>query len=616
MANLLRGFLLLVALLPGCGSPPASLPVGPGQPQDDGLLIVADVYPLPDTLPPLDTLEPEDILVPMDTVVCGDGVCQPGEDCGQCPEDCGCPEDEICTDGYCVLPCLPACAGAQCGPDGCGGLCGLCAETASCEGGTCRDLPDCAAVLDCALTCGGVPGDCACGQRASFAAGLLFKPLWDCVLSQSLASGKPPLEIWPAASTGACAPQVGACVDPCAPRCANRACGPDGCGGSCGACGEVDLCVDGSCTLFCLPDCGPRLCGDNGCGGLCGLCPGDQQCLEGQCQADCLPQCQGRNCGPDGCGGVCGECLDHETCGDGQCSPNCLVSQSDQWVSQRPVDLLEGYGSYLLAGGPGGIQILQRATEAPFELVGTITVDQPVSAVAAFFDFLYVASREAGILAFSIADPALPTSAFSIDQEAWDLYLEDDLLVVAAGASGVLLLRVTDPYFPKVVALAAMPGADRALLLLPMKEAVGVLCASGMLRILDLSDNSNPVLRGEVMVAPDPKAAEMLGTRAFILDQQGRFYEANLADLQAPKVAGPFGSGGLQGLAPTKKWLYAAAGEAGVSVFHLKVPLAPDFVFTLPLTGQDAAAPLSFGDNLLVGLRSGGVAVLDFLGCD
>ncbi|MFO0547500.1 MAG: MYXO-CTERM sorting domain-containing protein [Polyangiaceae bacterium] len=113
-------------------------------------------------------------------------------------------------------------------------------------------------------------------------------------------------------------------------------------GGIClgGACGRA---CEGSCPVHshcegpgvgqCVPDgpdcscflaCQDRACGDDGCGGTCGTCPSGSSCDQaGQCQPDnpqCVPDCNGLECGDDGCGGVCGDCLDGETCDpSGQC---------------------------------------------------------------------------------------------------------------------------------------------------------------------------------------------------------------------------------------------------------------------------------------------------------
>jgi hypothetical protein len=120
----------------------------------------------------------------------------------------------------------------------------------------------------------------------------------------------------------------------CAPNCAGRVCGPDGCGGAgtCGPCAvlagrrctaqgqcvcDAISCPDGCCdgNADCWPGdsnahCGPR-------GGTCATCTGQGVCRNGQCV--CTPDCANRQCGPDGCGGSCGDCPNGQRCQNGQC---------------------------------------------------------------------------------------------------------------------------------------------------------------------------------------------------------------------------------------------------------------------------------------------------------
>jgi formylglycine-generating enzyme required for sulfatase activity len=163
----------------------------------------------------------------------------------------------------------------------------------------------------------------------------------------------------------------GSCVN-CTPDCDGKECGDDGCGGSCGICGDtyactVDTCGSGTCiytldnacviseqcfddgdkgTDFCL-ECKPvdsssdwtkldngTTCGENAeCQeGACNCiaekcveecCDVEAVCFDGGC---CTPQCDGKECGDDGCGGSCGECTGpQEECVAGQCKcqPDC-----------------------------------------------------------------------------------------------------------------------------------------------------------------------------------------------------------------------------------------------------------------------------------------------------
>ena len=155
-------------------------------------------------------------------------------------------------------PCEPSCAEKECGPDGCGGVCGKCTEGTICKSGMC-ELP------------------------------------------------------------------------PCQPKCDGKACGADGCGSSCGTC-EGDLsCKAGVCEEGpCEGSCDGLTCGDDGCGNDCGACQGGEACEAGQCIAVCTPDCEGMSCGDDGCGGTCGTCDAGELCqADGTCMAEPLSDSCD-----------------------------------------------------------------------------------------------------------------------------------------------------------------------------------------------------------------------------------------------------------------------------------------------
>lgn len=145
--------------------------------------------------------------------------------------------------------CVPECGtqNRECGSDGCGGTCGVCAADEICtfEGRCVVDgcVPDCT-LAEC--------GDDGCGTQCGTCA----------------------------APTPLCSPER-RCVD-CIPNCTNRVCGTDGCGGSCGECMTPFVCdeVNGTC---CQPNCTGRECGDDGCGGSCGTCTGTTTCEGGVC---------------------------------------------------------------------------------------------------------------------------------------------------------------------------------------------------------------------------------------------------------------------------------------------------------------------------------------------
>ncbi len=222
-----------------------------------------------------------------------------------------CPGGTVCEGGECVEPaCEPDCQGRICGSDGCGGECGGCApgETCSLEGRCDPPAPRCGDDAcngdeDCA-TC---PADCGncCGDGTCAADG--GESCTTCPADCGCAPG----EVCDAGS---------ATCQACAPQCAGRACGDDGCGGQCGACDDGVECVAGQCDDPCVPACADRACGGDGCGGSCGDCAGDDVCTaEGAC-VDPPARCGDSVCDADEdcstCPADCGNC-----CGDGQCAP-------------------------------------------------------------------------------------------------------------------------------------------------------------------------------------------------------------------------------------------------------------------------------------------------------
>jgi hypothetical protein len=109
----------------------------------------------------------------------------------------------------------------------------------------------------------------------------------------------------------------------CIPDCDNKTCGTDSCGGVCGTCKENEICENNKCV--CVPNCSGKICGDDGCGGSCGNCEKGKTCKDGKCI--CIPNCKGKVCGDDGCGGSCGTCSKSgETCVNGVCKCGTLDS--------------------------------------------------------------------------------------------------------------------------------------------------------------------------------------------------------------------------------------------------------------------------------------------------
>jgi hypothetical protein len=259
-------------------------------------------------------------------LACTDGQCIPpcfptcqGKECGSdhCCGDCGaCAPGMVCQDppGTCVFPdaCVPNCMGKECGDDGCGGTCGQCPMNWFCQKGMC--------VPQCSPQCLVPPGFLTYKQCG-----------WDECPGENSCMGTGVCGVCPEGFY--CGSGYVCIEDTCS--CVGMECGEPkmGCP-SCGDCPEGLSCdmetlldpetnVCEACQPSCFLDDGvtPKACGNDGCGGSCGVCPQMFKCDEDandgdlfyfQCEP-CVPQCINdwgaiKDCGDDGCGGNCGQC--------------------------------------------------------------------------------------------------------------------------------------------------------------------------------------------------------------------------------------------------------------------------------------------------------------------
>jgi len=143
-----------------------------------------------------------------------------------------------------------------------------------------------------------------------------------------------------------CDPAAGQCISSCVGNCAGKECGPDGCGGECGACEFPEECVDTDCEVVnpggvgdpCSvgAQCASSLCLVTEAGKICTIscvgqvvCPPGYQCEDipietGSLEAcmpsgECASACSSKQCGDDGCGGSCGTCPADLECSAGLC---------------------------------------------------------------------------------------------------------------------------------------------------------------------------------------------------------------------------------------------------------------------------------------------------------
>ena len=214
------------------------------------------------------------------------GTCANG---GACTDDADCSADGVdVKQGACAYNANQACYVGSVQSKSCAGKCGSYAEGAACQcDDQCSQYGDCCADYKELCPTGGNDGlQVQCDEDGG--------PTPDAGPSDAG---------WP--DTGGPQEDTGGAKDAgCAPQCQGKSCGPDGCGGSCGPCVGGATCnssgqcsspqvdagpnnpdVGGDDSGECAPNCAGKSCGDDGCGGTCGACTGDQICSAGgQCQ--------------------------------------------------------------------------------------------------------------------------------------------------------------------------------------------------------------------------------------------------------------------------------------------------------------------------------------------
>jgi hypothetical protein len=145
----------------------------------------------------------------------------------------------------CEKVCTPDCAGKDCGPDGCGGLCAACKKDYYCDTDyTCKVSP-----------CSGITFEGCCDPDGTLKYCENSKELKtiNCNENNAAFCGWNPDDKWYDCMTDGKKDPSGefpySCLANCSASCDGKQCGPDGCGGTCGTCTGSAICAaNGTCV--------------------------------------------------------------------------------------------------------------------------------------------------------------------------------------------------------------------------------------------------------------------------------------------------------------------------------------------------------------------------------
>ena len=342
--------------------------------------------------------------------------------------------------------------------------------------------------------------------------------------------------------------------DICTADCHDRKCGPDGCGGSCGACGQQELCEDGQCV--CQPDCADKECGDDGCGGSCGGCvENSQECKEGICV--CKTNCASFRCDiDDGCGSIC-TCADDKWCSDGVCTDgNCVaievdrlgpgiaeVARGEEIVFAASLEHLYAYRAT-----PDGITPWAARLQFDHKIDQIVTAKGYVFVVGSSKDtdvlFHTVKFEEPGNLTI-VGELELPKSIY----HAKGLEYANDHLFFLRGYQGLYSVSVESPTQP--VLAGNLDGFSTTYKDVDIHDEHAFVAAEDGLYVVDVSTPSQMQVVGYVST-PHLTEVAVVGERAYVVswDDIDQLLSIDISDEAAPGAPEPVLLEGTQSKVP------------------------------------------------------------------
>ncbi|MCC6809065.1 MAG: hypothetical protein IT381_16675 [Deltaproteobacteria bacterium] len=215
---------------------------------------------------------------------------------GSCVAGCqsaiDCPFGKTCSGQDVCVACTPSCQGKVCGADGCGGTCGVCAATETCQSGACQATPVSNLCTDGAITC----SDRVWPHESQCTGGIWF-PTTPCVLgctgdrcTENVVTPPPP----PPAQ---CVNDNEACADSreckSGSRCVGGTCKPSACltSGTCKV--NVDCCAGyfcqdaGTASAACVPAANSCRVAQNSCRKGSDCCSGKCAITSDYCSGNC-----------------------------------------------------------------------------------------------------------------------------------------------------------------------------------------------------------------------------------------------------------------------------------------------------------------------------------------
>jgi hypothetical protein len=234
--------------------------------------------------------------------------------------------------------------------------------------------------------------------------------------------------------------------------------------------------------------------------------------------------------------------------------------------------------------------------------------------VAISGDYAYVTDREAGLQVIDISDPTSPTYAGSYDtpDSALGVAISGDYAYVADRDSGLRVIYIAEPVLPPELA----GSCDTAGFSFDVAVAgdyayvADFAVADPGLKVIDITDPTNPVLVGSWDAPDRPRGVAVAGDYAYVAGGYPGLHIIDISDPTSPTLLGTCDMYFAQGVAVAGDYAFVASENQGLTVVDVSDPTNPTIAGSYN-PGPNTQNVWIAGDYAYLANGGGGFKVID-----
>lgn len=279
-------------------------------------------------------------------------------------------------------------------------------------------------------------------------------------------------------------------------------------------------------------------------------------------------------------------------------------------------------GNYCYAGEGSTFTVLDVSNPAAPSPVGRVALPGLIQDIALFTadSHLYaaVADDDAGLQIVDLANFSAPTLCgyWASGDRTYGVAVSGTYACVGDGSAGFKVLDLSDPASPLLVG-AAKPSssfANRVCLGTVNNRRLAYLVNNGGLQIVDVTDFTNPTLRGYTAQLLQnwyvPNSIAVSGGRAFLADGNTSLKAVDVSNADSPVALGDFSGDAPSAVSIANGQLFSW-GVGGLQVYNLPGGIAQRIGFVYVNGQRPGRAMTISGGRALCAGGEGGVYVYD-----